>query len=249
MRVLQRPFVRVALLALALAAIVVGVRTFEREELVLRGATDAGVTRATDGRPLLALTFDDGLNGETTAAVATTLERRGAQGTFFVVGNTVAAQRDLALRLIEGGHLLGNHNEVHERAQAADARYTTLAAAQTSIHAATGRCPAYFRPPFGAETQATKVAVRRAGMRTVLWDVEVADWSETDANRLAANVLERLRPGSIVLLHDGADGVPGADRSVLLRALPTILGGIEARGWRAVRVDTLLNESGYLDRC
>jgi peptidoglycan/xylan/chitin deacetylase (PgdA/CDA1 family) len=166
-----------------------------------------------------------------------------------VVGNTVAAQRDLALRLIEGGHLLGNHNEVHERAQAADARYTTLAAAQTSIHAATGRCPAYFRPPFGAETQATKVAVRRAGMRTVLWDVEVADWSETDANRLAANVLERLRPGSIVLLHDGADGVPGADRSVLLRALPTILGGIEARGWRAVRVDTLLNESGYLDRC
>lgn len=247
MRVLQRPLVRVALLPLV--ALIVAVWAIDADELVLRRATDAGVTRATDGRPLVALTFDDGLNGETTAAVATQLERRGAQGTFFVVGHTLAAQRDLALRLIEGGHLLGNHNEVHERAQAVDARYPTLAAAQTSIHAATGRCPAYFRPPFGAETQATKVAVRRAGMRTVLWDVEVADWSETDADRLAANVLERLRPGSIVLLHDGADGVPGADRSVLLRALPTILDGIQAHGWRAVRVDTLLNESGYLDRC
>ena len=84
---------------------------------------------------------------------------------------------------------------------------------------------------------------------TVLWDVEVADWSETDANRLAAKVLERLRPGSIVLLHDGANGTPGADRSVLLRALPTILDAIDARGLRAVRVDTLLNEPGYLDRC
>ena len=246
---LRRPVVRMALLAVVLLIVAFAVRAVGHEELVLRGASDIGVTRATDGRPLVALTFDDGLNSDTTLAVANELERHGAQGTFFVVGRTVSGQRALALRLIEGGHLLGNHSEAHERAQAADARYAMLAAAQTSIHAATGRCPAYFRPPFGTETEATKIAVRRAGMRTVLWDVEVADWSETDANRLASNVLERLRSGSIVLLHDGADGVPGADRAVLLRALPTILDGIDARGWRAVRVDTLLNEPGYLDRC
>jgi len=246
---LRRPVVRAALLVVALLAGAFAVRAIEREELVLRGATDAGVTRATDGRPLVALTFDDGLNGETTLAVATQLERHGAQGTFFVVGRTLAGQRDLALRLIEAGHLLGNHSEAHERAQAEDSRYPTLQAAQTSIHAATGRCPAFFRPPFGTETAGTKFAVRRAGMHTVLWDVEVADWSETDADRLASKVLERLRPGSIVLLHDGADGMPGADRSVLLRALPRILEGIEARGWRAVRVDTLLDEPGYLERC
>ena len=233
------------------ALILVGVLLVAATTLgvALRGAGAEGVTRATDGRPLVALTFDDGLNGATTIEVASQLERRGAQGTFFVVGRTLAGQRDVALRLIEGGHLLGNHSEEHERATPEDTRYATLAAAQASIHAVTGKCPAYFRPPFGAETPATKNAVRRAGMRTVLWDVEVADWSETDAELLATHVLERLRPGSIVLLHDGSDGVPGADRSVLLRALPRILEGIETRGWQAVRVDTLLNERGYIDRC
>lgn len=235
---------RLALLALGVvtvAAIVIGV--------ALRGWDDEGVTRATDGRPQVALTFDDGLNGETTRAIASLLEARGARGTFFVVGDTLPVQREVAARLIEGGHLLANHSAAHERALAWDVRYGTLDAAQASIRAVTGRCPAYFRPPFGAETVFTKAAVRRAGMRTVLWDVEVADWQETDADRLATRVLERVQPGSIVLLHDGADGIPGADRSTVLRALPAILDGLQARGLRAVSVDTLLGEPGYLDRC
>lgn len=234
---------------LVLAALGVGVVVVIALGVALRGWDDEGVTRATDGRPQVALTFDDGLNGETTLAIASVLEARGAQGTFFVVGRTLAPQRDVAMRLLTGGHLLANHSEAHERARGWDVRYGTLDATQASIRAVTGRCPAYFRPPFGAETAFTKAAARRAGMRTVLWDVEVADWVETDARRLATRVLERLQPGSIVLLHDGADGMPGADRSTVLRALPAILDGLQARGLRAVSVDTLLGEPGYLDRC
>ena len=161
----------------------------------------------------------------------------------------IADQRDLAGSLIDHGHLLANHSSDHLSASRGQVLYSQLQRAQHQIEAATGRCPAFFRPPYGAENAFTRAAVRRAGMRTVLWDVEVADWSETDAELLATHVLERLRPGSIVLLHDGSDGVPGADRSVLLRALPRILEGIETRGWQAVRVDTLLNERGYIDRC
>lgn len=237
----MRRLTLIVLGVVAVVAIALGV--------ALRGWDDHGVTSAEGGRPEVALTFDDGLNGETTLAVAALLERRGAHGTFFVVGSTLAAQRTVATRLIDGGHLLANHSETHERASAWDVRYGTLDAAQVSIRSVTGRCPAYFRPPFGAETPFMKAAVRRAGLRTVLWDVEVADWEEADAQRLAARVLERMRPGSIVLLHDGADGLPGADRATLLRALPAILDGIEARGWRAVRVDALLGEPGYRDGC
>ena len=233
------------------ALILVGVLLVAATTLgvALRGAGAEGVTRATDGRPLVALTFDDGLNGATTIEVASQLERRGAQGTFFVVGRTLAGQRDVALRLIEGGHLLGNHSEEHERATPEDTRYATLAAAHGVLRRR--RLGTKRRAEVGGTLPRDRVnrGLRRAGMRTVLWDVEVADWSETDAELLATHVLERLRPGSIVLLHDGSDGVPGADRSVLLRALPRILEGIETRGWQAVRVDTLLNERGYIDRC
>ena len=198
---------------------------------------------------MVALTFDDGVNGQYTLDIAIELERHGAQGTFFVVGRTLVDEPDVVSRLVEGGHLLGNHTQAHERAGMRDVWYGTLGRAQASIRSAAGECPAYFRPPFGAETVFTKAAVRRAGLRTVLWDVEVADWSETDAQRLASNVLGKIRSGSIILLHDGGDGKPGVDRSTVVRALPAILDGLDARGLRAVRIDALLGERGYLDRC
>jgi peptidoglycan/xylan/chitin deacetylase (PgdA/CDA1 family) len=99
------------------------------------------------------------------------------------------------------------------------------------------------------ETGFTKSAVRRAGMRTVLWNVEVKDWAETDPARLAANVLAKVQPGAIVLLHDGTEGHPNIDRAVLVQALPAILEGLQARGLHAVRVDELLGVAGTLARC
>lgn len=235
--------------AVVTAALLVGVSLFLGAVWAMRGWDDTGVTRVEDGRPLVALTFDDGPNGAYTLEIAEALERRGGRGTFFVVGAPMAAQRKVALRLVERGHLLANHSQTHERASNSNVLYRTLGHAQASIGAVTGQCPAYFRPPFGQETPFTKAAVRRAGMQTVLWDVEVGDWAETDPSRLAGRVLERARAGSIVLLHDGADGRPGTDRSTVVRALPAILDGLEARGLRAVTVAELLGGTGYLPRC
>lgn len=213
------------------------------------GDANAGVTRGPASAPLVALTFDDGLNGETTRQVADLLEQAGMQGTFFIVGQTVEGQASLARALLEHGHVIGNHSYDHERAQADDREYVELGRAEAEFRRVLGVCPRYFRPPYGTETRYTKAAVRGAGMRTILWDVEVADWSEDDAARLAQHVLERVRPGSVVLLHDGSDGHPGADRTVLLRALPTILEGLRAKGLRSVGVDELLGERPYLASC
>ncbi|MEZ4554112.1 MAG: polysaccharide deacetylase family protein [Dehalococcoidia bacterium] len=210
---------------------------------------EAGVTHGPASSPVVALTFDDGLNGETTRAVATMLEATGMRGTFFVVGQTVEGQADLGRELIAHGHVVANHSFDHVRAGPDDAGYGQLARTQAEIRRVLGVCPRYFRPPYGTETKHTRAAVRAAGMRTVLWDVEVGDWSETDASRLASNVLGKVRGGSIVLLHDGSEGRPGADRSVLLAALPMILDGLRARGLTSVGLDELLGDSAYLDGC
>ena len=214
-----------------------------------RDQPDPAVTHADRGLPYVALTFDDGLNGATTSAVADLLEQYDMRGTFFVVGQTLDAQVALARQLMERGHLIGNHSYDHVRADPRDTDYSELQRAEIEFKRTIDVCPRLFRPPFGAETPFTKAAVRRAGMRTVLWDVEVADWSETDPARLASHVLEAVRPGSIVLLHDGSDGQPGADRSVLLAALPTILAGLRDRGLQGVTVDRLLGAPGYLEAC
>lgn len=213
------------------------------------GSEDAGVTRGPASAPFVALTFDDGLNGETTREAAALLEAAGMRGTFFIVGQTLQEQASLGHELLARGHVLGNHSFDHARARPDDREYDELRRAEDEFARVLGVCPRYFRPPYGTETPHTKAAVRAAGMRTILWDVEVADWSETDAGRLASDVLDEVRPGSVVLLHDGDEGRPGGDRSVLLAALPAILEGLRARGLESVGVDRLLGESPYLEGC
>ncbi len=208
-----------------------------------------GVTNGPRDRNAVALTFDDGLNGKATLEIARVLDEYRVSGTFFVIGRTLTSQIDVANTLVDHGHLLANHSYGHETALLTDTKYRDLARAQRAFSRITQQCPRFFRPPHGVHTPGMSMAVRRAGMELVNWDVEVKDWRETDADRLAANVLQRARGGSIVLLHDGRDGQEGADRDVLIRALPKIIEGLRARGLAVVRLDELLGKSGYLDRC
>ena len=86
-------------------------------------------------------------------------------------------------------------------------------------------------------------------MHAVTWDVSARDWTETDGEAVARTILADVRPGSIILLHDGLDGNVTADRSVLRTALPLILDGLKAKGLTPVRLDELLGQPAYLDDC
>lgn len=212
-------------------------------------AAVGGITHGPRDHPLVALTFDDGLNGHHTEDIARILERHEVRGTFFVVGGTLEAQAPLARRLIAGGHVLGNHTQDHRRARQLDIAYGTLFDGQRTFRQTVDVCPRFFRPPWGTRTPFVDLAVRRAGMRSIFWDVEVADWAETDPARIAEHVLAAVQPGSIVLLHDGGDGSPGADRSATVAALPAILDGLQRRGLTPVGLDQLLGMPAYRERC
>jgi peptidoglycan/xylan/chitin deacetylase (PgdA/CDA1 family) len=86
-------------------------------------------------------------------------------------------------------------------------------------------------------------------MTMVTWDDSAGDWATTDGQLVAKRVLDKAKPGSIILLHDGIDGNIGADRSVILQALPLIIDGLRARGLQPVRLDELLGRPGYLESC
>jgi peptidoglycan/xylan/chitin deacetylase (PgdA/CDA1 family) len=195
------------------------------------------------GERRVALTFDDG-PATSSIQVADLLDAAGVRGTFFVVGKAVDARPDLAVELTRRGHLLANHSYHHDYWRWLDPRYPELARTQQAIRAATGECPAFFRPPHGQRTPFMAREVDRRGLDTVLWDVSAADWTVTDGAEIARRVLERVQPGSVVLLHDAIDGRPDADRSALLDALPRILEGLNARGLTPVRLDELLGRPG-----
>jgi peptidoglycan/xylan/chitin deacetylase (PgdA/CDA1 family) len=220
------------------------------------GASDVGVrwfgpavAHGSRHNPRVALTFDDGPDGTFTLQVAAILERYGVRGTFFEVGKAVDSDPQTARALLARGHLLANHSYEHDGWRWLDPRYPELERAQRSFVRQVGVCPTFYRPPHGERTPFLSATVRRHGMTTVLWDVSAGDWNATNADTVARVVLKQARPGSIIVLHDGLDGNPGADRSIVVAALPKILEGLKIEGLQPVRLDVLLGVAGYSDHC
>ena len=201
-----------------------------------------------DGREV-AITFDDGPDDPYTLEIARILDARGAKGTFFMVGKALDRRPDIARALREDGHLLGNHSYHHDEWRWLDPRYPELDRTQGAFRHNLGVCPTFYRAPHGQHTPFLAHVVGDHGMTMVGWDVSSGDWNTHDAGLVARRTLDDVKPGSIIVLHDGLDGSVTADRSVLVRAVPMILDGLERRGLKPVRLDALLHERGYGDHC
>jgi peptidoglycan/xylan/chitin deacetylase (PgdA/CDA1 family) len=201
-----------------------------------------------DGREV-AITFDDGPDDPYTLEIARILDARGAKGTFFMVGKALDRRPDIARALRADGHLLGNHSYHHDEWRWLDPRYPELDRTQTAFRHNLGVCPTFYRAPHGQHTPFLAHVVGDRGMTMVGWEVSSGDWNTRDAGLVARRTLDKVKPGSIIVLHDGLDGSVTADRSVLVRAVPMILDGLERRGLKPVRLDALLHERGYGDHC
>jgi len=110
-----------------------------------------------------------------------------------------------------------------------------------AIAAATaGDRPCWFRPPFGHTSPALDALARGLGMQTVGWSVDPRDWTMIATTTIVARVLEAVRPGAIVLLHDG-----GGPRQQTLAAVPPIVRGLRTRGYVIVTLSQLLERAPH----
>jgi peptidoglycan/xylan/chitin deacetylase (PgdA/CDA1 family) len=176
----------------------------------------------------VALTFDDGPWPNSTAQILTILTQRQAPATFFVVGRQVQRYPELVRRELAAGMAVGSHSWSHpqpfDRLPVARIR-DEIARGRRSLEAL-GVRPVGFRPPGGATSPAVAATGQAVGDRTVLWSVDPADWRPgLTADQLVQRVLAGVRPGAIVLLHDG-----GGDRSATVAALPAIIDGLRRLG-------------------
>ena len=152
----------------------------------------------------IALTFDDGPTPGVTDRILDELQRRQLYATFFMIGERIAAAPDLARRVMDEGHEVGNHTFTHAKltalpdAQAeAEIERTQEIMAEELQHRAV-----WFRPPFGLLRQNQAWIVHKAGLRAVLWNVDSADWSQPGEAKITETVLAETKPGSIIVCHD-----------------------------------------------
>lgn len=192
----------------------------------------------------VALTFDDGPNPRFTPQILDILDQYDVKATFFLVGQEAQMYPDLTLRIVEAGHEIGSHTYSHSNLLGARPSRVRneIIRGNRAIEAITGQHPRYFRPPRGAYSQTVLDVVAEENQRLILFSLSSRDWLELSPNDIARNLLQRVQPGDILLLHDSGDIIRGrsGDRSNTIRALPMIIEGLQARGYSFLTVSQLL---------
>lgn len=194
------------------------------------------------GERRIALTFDDGPNPPHTQRILDLLGAAGARATFFDEGEAAAAHPDVVREELARGMAVGSHSWSHSRdlPSMSHADFAAdLRRAEDALAPLLGQRPALYRAPYGHTSDTMLEELRRDGYVSVGWDVDSADWSDAEADRVVTNVLEGAHPGAIVLMHDGGLGGGNPDRSTTLAALPRILDGLRQRGYELVTVPEL----------
>lgn len=191
------------------------------------------------GDKLVALTFDDGPRRGSTDRILNILKQQEVPATFFVVGNRVKAQPALARRIVREGHQLGNHSYSHPDLRTLDRKSIRREVLQTrnAIRDATGTRTGWLRPPYGGMDTEAWGEMNRLDQHVVMWDVDPRDWSRPGTKKIVDNVLANVKPGSVVLLHDG-----GNDRRQTAAALPVIISRLKAQGYTFVTIQDLAGE-------
>lgn len=193
----------------------------------------------------LALTFDDGPCMPFTSQILDLLRLYGVPATFFMVGRNIERHPELAQRVVLEGHTIGNHTYRHCWPDAVfQWRYPELRRAQLVTRDLVGVSPRYFRPPLGIHTPWQLAAVRRAGLCTVQWSIEANDPHRPGTAEIARRIVAALRPGGIILLHDGEGTRTTTDRGQTVAALPRILASANRAGYTFVTLDQLLRSAG-----
>ncbi len=189
----------------------------------------------------VAITFDDGPSPRYTPEILAVLERYQAHATFFVLGRKVEKYPQLVQALLRAGNEVGNHTFDHPRlTKTAEAvRESEVERTALDLELLGDRTSRWIRPPFSAYDARFKDYVAHTHGRLVLWSIDSGDWKGLDRDTIVNNVVNRVRPGSIIILHD-SDELDKADRRPTVEALKLILPALQAKGYRLVTISQLV---------
>lgn len=184
-------------------------------------------------RKVVYLTFDDGPNSTYTPKILAALDKYKVRATFFQIGQNVQSHPSVTRRAHERGNSVQNHTWSHPdlRQVSWSTFKSQIGRTDRAIRAQTGYTPRCLRPPYGGVNSTVRERARALNKTIKLWTVDPQDWARPGTTAIVNRVMNNVRPGSIILLHDG-----GGDRSQTVAALPTILSRLKAQGYTFYRM-------------
>ncbi len=192
----------------------------------------------------VALSFDDGPHPHYTPAILDLLERHDIPATFFLIGRYVLKYPLLAQRIAASRHEIGNHTFNHRILPLLRDNEVRNEIYQTeeAIRVNTGRVPSLIRPPMGLFTKRTVNMIETCGYGAVIGDVYPRDPHLPGQQKIYRRVMRRVRPGSIIILHDGGN-TKHVDRSQTVWAVEKIIDSLLQEGYRFLTISELVNSN------
>lgn len=198
------------------------------------------IRRVNTEEKVVALTFDDGPNPPYTDQILDILDRYQIKATFFVIGRNVEKYPKTARSILSKGHELGNHSYSHTRMifklpsfirseiEKTDWLLNKLGVTQDIL----------FRPPHGRKLLVLPYIIAKMHKKNIMWSVDSADYQVLNPETIRNNVLEYVRSGSIILLHDGE-----GDRSQTVIATEMLIKDMKEKGYEFRTVSVLIHQT------
>lgn len=209
---------------------------------------------------IVSLTFDDGPIPGFTPQVLDILNHYEVQATFFLVGLNIIEFPAIAHKIVRAGHTVGNHGYSHvnltERGFVDVFR--ELRNGHNVIKHTLGVHPVVMRPPYGARNFLTLLVARMLRYTVLHWSVSGEDWRGEPASTIFERVLQAVKPGSIILLHDGwspqlkmtwSDHDLVNMRKPTIESLPMIIESLRGKGYKLIPITELLAMNPLVKQC
>ena len=240
LRIFRRPW-RPALV-LAMALILLGAYFTLSAVLPTSSFYGPVIYQGSQSDKVVALTFDDGPNPPYTLQLLDILAKYDVKATFFLIGQNAGNYPEVAKAIVQRGHQIGSHTYTHSDLLKLDEAQIVAEMAKSAevIENATGTRPKLLRPPHGFRDPMVLQLAKEQKLAIIQWSVMAEDWKKPGIEIITARILNKVRNGSIVLLHDG-DGIIGGDRSQTAAATEIIIRSLRQQGFRFVTVEELLN--------
>ena len=201
--------------------------------------------KSTDGKKLVALTFDDGPYPPFTQELVAVLDEKQVKATFFVVGNNASKFPDVVKLVVSKGHEVALHAGEHKDFLKLNSSELAenISFGKKVLEELTGKPVKYMRPPHGFRDWAVMEEASRVGLKVVNWSVIPRDWTNPGAEAIADRVCKEVFSGAIVLLHDGDAPAQKASREQTVQAIALIIDQLRKDGYKFVTIDELLKNN------
>ena len=204
--------------------------------------SDVDVSGIDPSKPMVALTFDDGPNAEATNRILDSLQAVGGKATFFVVGTRLTGKNLEALkRAASSGMEIGNHTYAHAylTKQTKEERLQAMKSVNDIVYENTGQRVRNFRPPGGLYNDEILGEIESFDMAVALWAIDTLDWKHQNPEKTTVSILDNIKDGDIVLMHDLF--VPTAT------AAEKVIPELHKRGFQLVTMAQLAKRRGGLE--